>query len=89
MCVMAVKVGAGGKKSRLLLAMSTAGEFRDHLSDFSEHYASLGQCVADLCGGGQYSSFHSPISVCRSICRTAQKVENKVFGNIYRGKSWK
>jgi len=37
------QVGAGGKKSRLLLAMSTAGEFRDHLTDFSEHYASLGQ----------------------------------------------
>jgi hypothetical protein len=36
------EVGAGGKKSRLLLAMSTAAEFRDHLTDFSEHYASLG-----------------------------------------------
>ncbi|KAK2153197.1 hypothetical protein LSH36_304g01008 [Paralvinella palmiformis] len=36
------EVGAGGKKSRLLLAMSTAAEFRDHLSDFSDHYASLG-----------------------------------------------
>jgi len=37
------QVGAGGKKSRLLLAMSTAAEFRDHLTDFSEHYASLGE----------------------------------------------
>lgn len=36
------EVGAGGKKSRLLLAMSTAAEFRDYLTDFSEHYASLG-----------------------------------------------
>ncbi|XP_013390043.1 transcriptional activator protein Pur-beta isoform X2 [Lingula anatina] len=36
------EVGAGGKKSRLLLAMSTAAEFRDHLTEFSEHYASLG-----------------------------------------------
>ena len=36
------QVGSGGKKSRLLLAMSTAAEFRDHLNDFSEHYASLG-----------------------------------------------
>ena len=36
------EVGAGGKKSRLVLAMSTAAEFRDHLTDFSEHYASLG-----------------------------------------------
>lgn len=37
------QVGSGGKKSRLLLSMSTAGEFRDHLTTFSEHYASLGK----------------------------------------------
>ncbi|XP_021353036.1 transcriptional activator protein Pur-beta-like isoform X4 [Mizuhopecten yessoensis] len=36
------EVGAGGKKTRLLLAMSIAAEFRDYLTDFSEHYASLG-----------------------------------------------
>ncbi|XP_005098177.1 transcriptional activator protein Pur-beta isoform X3 [Aplysia californica] len=36
------EVGAGGKKSRLLLAMSSAAEFRDFLSDFSEHYSRLG-----------------------------------------------
>lgn len=36
------EVGAGGKKSRLLLAMSSAAEFRDYLSDFSEHYHKLG-----------------------------------------------
>lgn len=36
------EVGAGGKKSRLLLAMSSAAEFRDYLSDFSEHYSRLG-----------------------------------------------
>lgn len=41
------EVGAGGKKSRLLLAMSTAAEFRDHLTDFSEHYASLGPLNPD------------------------------------------
>ncbi|RWS26979.1 pur-alpha-like protein [Leptotrombidium deliense] len=35
------EVGAAGRKSRLLLAMSTAAEFRDHLSSFSELYASL------------------------------------------------
>ncbi|XP_076472185.1 transcriptional regulator protein Pur-beta-like isoform X4 [Babylonia areolata] len=35
------EVGAGGKKSRLLLAMSSAAEFRDYLTDFTEHYASL------------------------------------------------
>ncbi|RUS86402.1 hypothetical protein EGW08_005852 [Elysia chlorotica] len=37
------EVGSGGKKSRLLLAMSSAAEFRDYLSDFSDHYASLGE----------------------------------------------
>lgn len=36
------EVGAGGKKSRILLAMSAAGEFRDYITEFSEHYASLG-----------------------------------------------
>ncbi|XP_067134398.1 transcriptional regulator protein Pur-beta-like isoform X1 [Centruroides vittatus] len=36
------EVGAAGRKSRLLLAMSTATEFRDHLTNFSELYASLG-----------------------------------------------
>ncbi|KAL3841617.1 hypothetical protein ACJMK2_019803 [Sinanodonta woodiana] len=36
------EVGAGGKKSRLLLAMSTAAEFRDYLTEFSDHYSSLG-----------------------------------------------
>ncbi|CAG5116339.1 unnamed protein product [Candidula unifasciata] len=36
------EVGAGGKKSRLLLAMSSAAEFRDFLSEFADHYASLG-----------------------------------------------
>ncbi|XP_071120992.1 transcriptional regulator protein Pur-beta-like isoform X4 [Mytilus galloprovincialis] len=41
------EVGAGGKKSRLLLAMSTAAEFRDYLTDFSEHYASLDNLPED------------------------------------------
>jgi len=36
------EVGPGGKKSRLLLPMSTAAELRDRLTEFSEHYASLG-----------------------------------------------
>ncbi|XP_015786838.1 transcriptional activator protein Pur-beta [Tetranychus urticae] len=36
------EVGTAGRKSRLSLAMSTAGEFRDHLTAFSELYASLG-----------------------------------------------
>jgi len=37
------EVGAGGKKSRLLLAMSSAAEFRDYLTDFAEHYSRLGE----------------------------------------------
>jgi len=37
------QVSAGGRKNRLLLAMSTAAEFRDQLTDFSDHYASLGE----------------------------------------------
>ena len=44
-----LQVGAGGRKSRLLLAMSTAAEFRDHLTDFGEHYASLGEKIFTLC----------------------------------------
>ena len=36
------EVGSGGQKSRVTLPMSTAAEFRDCLTDFSEHYASLG-----------------------------------------------
>ncbi|XP_019632215.1 transcriptional regulator protein Pur-beta-like isoform X3 [Branchiostoma lanceolatum] len=41
------EVGAGGNKSRLTLSMSTAAEFRDHLTDFSEHYAQLGPANPD------------------------------------------
>lgn len=40
--VVPLKVGAGGRKSRLLLTMSVSAEFRDHLTDFSDHYSSLG-----------------------------------------------
>ncbi|XP_013784575.1 transcriptional activator protein Pur-beta-like [Limulus polyphemus] len=36
------EVGPSGRKSRLLLAMSSALELRDHLTAFSEIYASLG-----------------------------------------------
>ncbi|XP_064635904.1 transcriptional activator protein Pur-alpha-like isoform X2 [Lineus longissimus] len=36
------EVKAGGKKSRILMSMSIAAEFRDYLSEFSEHYAKLG-----------------------------------------------
>jgi len=36
------EVGPGGRKSRLTLPMSTANEVKNHMTDFSEHYASLG-----------------------------------------------
>ncbi|KAJ9592369.1 hypothetical protein L9F63_015975, partial [Diploptera punctata] len=35
-------IGADGRRSQIFLALSTAAEFRDHLSTFSDFYASLG-----------------------------------------------
>jgi len=36
------EVGAGGRKSRLLMSMPVAVEFRDYLTEFGDLYASLG-----------------------------------------------
>ncbi|XP_026317032.1 transcriptional activator protein Pur-alpha [Hyposmocoma kahamanoa] len=36
------EIGADGRRSQIFLAMSTAAEFRDHLSAFSDFYSSLG-----------------------------------------------
>ncbi|XP_065569900.1 transcriptional regulator protein Pur-beta-like isoform X2 [Artemia franciscana] len=36
------EIGADGRRSQIYLAMSTAADFRDHLSTFSDYYASLG-----------------------------------------------
>ncbi|XP_045507618.1 transcriptional activator protein Pur-beta isoform X2 [Colias croceus] len=36
------EIGADGRRSQIFLAMSTAAEFRDHLSRFSDYYSSLG-----------------------------------------------
>jgi len=36
------EIGADGRRSQIFLALSTAAEFRDHLSTFSEYYAGLG-----------------------------------------------
>lgn len=36
------EIGADGRRSQIYLALSTAAEFRDHLSSFSDFYASLG-----------------------------------------------
>jgi len=36
------QIGADGRRSQIFLALSTAAEFRDHLSAFSDFYASLG-----------------------------------------------
>lgn len=42
-CVcMLSKVGAGGRKSRLLLPMSTSAELCEKLTEFGEYYTSLG-----------------------------------------------
>ncbi|XP_045465969.1 transcriptional activator protein Pur-alpha isoform X2 [Harmonia axyridis] len=37
-----IQIGADGRRSQIFLALSTAAEFRDHLSAFSEYYSSLG-----------------------------------------------
>ncbi|TMW46964.1 hypothetical protein DOY81_007956 [Sarcophaga bullata] len=36
------QIGADGRRSQVYLALSTAAEFRDNLSTFSDYYASLG-----------------------------------------------
>ncbi|XP_058796072.1 transcriptional activator protein Pur-beta isoform X2 [Phymastichus coffea] len=36
------EIGADGRRSQIFLALSTASEFRDYLSTFSDYYASLG-----------------------------------------------
>lgn len=36
------EVGSDGRRSQIYLALSTASEFRDHLSTFSDFYSSLG-----------------------------------------------
>lgn len=36
------EIGSDGRRSQIYLALSTASEFRDHLSTFSDYYASLG-----------------------------------------------
>ncbi|XP_071481814.1 transcriptional regulator protein Pur-beta-like isoform X1 [Diadema antillarum] len=41
------EVGGRGGKSRLTLGMAAAAEFRNHLTDFSEHYAQLGPASHD------------------------------------------
>lgn len=37
-----MQIGADGRRSQIFLALSTAAEFRDHLSTFSDFYSSLG-----------------------------------------------
>lgn len=36
------EIAADGRRSQIFLALSTAADFRDHLSTFSDYYASLG-----------------------------------------------
>nr|CAH7746778.1 unnamed protein product [Callosobruchus chinensis] len=40
------EIGADGRRSQIFLALSTAAEFRDHLSTFSDFYSSLDAGVA-------------------------------------------
>lgn len=61
------QVGAAGRKSRLLLAMSTAAEFKEHLTSFSELYASLGK-----------SRLHAIILVLQYIIITSTHTSLKV-----------
>lgn len=42
---MNLQIGADGRRSQIYLALSTAAEFRDHLSSFSDYYSSLGLCI--------------------------------------------
>lgn len=38
-----LQIGADGRRSQIYLALSTASEFRNYLSTFSDFYASLGK----------------------------------------------
>ena len=40
-----LQIGADGRRNQVFLALSTAAEFRDHLSLFSEFYSNLGKMV--------------------------------------------
>ncbi|KAJ8972610.1 hypothetical protein NQ317_004665 [Molorchus minor] len=42
------EIGADGRRSQIFLALSTAAEFRDHLSAFSDFYSSLGKTEPNL-----------------------------------------
>lgn len=44
-CNNIVQIGADGRRSQIFLALSTAAEFRDHLSTFSDFYSSLGKFI--------------------------------------------
>jgi len=51
------EICADGRRSQIFMAMSTAGEFRDHVASFSDYYASLGPVNADnIPEGGKLKS---------------------------------
>lgn len=40
-----IQIGADGRRSQIFLALSTAADFRGHLSTFSDYYSSLGELI--------------------------------------------
>ena len=51
------EIGADGRRSQIFLALSTAAEFRDQLSTFSEYYAGLGEYWIDFASFAAYEYY--------------------------------
>ena len=43
-----LQIGADGRRNQIFLALSTAAEFREHLTQFSDFYSNLGKFLASL-----------------------------------------
>ena len=68
------EIGADGRRSQIFLALSTAAEFRDQLSTFSEYYAGLGKYTQTIISvvRGPNALNNSPPKV--QFCRPSGKV---------------